>query len=295
MPPLAPPPAAPDSAAVTPEPVALSEEAALSEEPVFDRAQYFEASRPKRRWPVWVLAAAATAALAFFGYSWFNGSRTIGSGPGVVVDPVSAQGDARVETAGEPDVGLESDSAIELTAHEVPEQRAGSPASEAGLDDSASGPEPRPSLATPSLATSGAPATGTPAIGTPVTGDRDTGSVARISGAPAEGIREILWRETVDSTVVTLVGDGRLSPDRLRVLAMGGESPRVLLRIARVSLPYHSSRQAIDGRHVRAIRTGLHPETQELHIVLDLAADDVRLLADPVAGADNRIRLTLGR
>jgi len=114
----------------------------------------------------------------------------------------------------------------------------------------------------------------------------------------AHSLLDIAWRESDDLTLLTLTGNGDLDPARVRVSKIGGDEPRVVIRIAGIDEPYRTGRENVDGRYMRAIRTGMHPETGELHVVLDLTSATVAVRAestDPADPHNDRIRIILSR
>jgi hypothetical protein len=111
--------------------------------------------------------------------------------------------------------------------------------------------------------------------------------------SPAGRVEDIRWAEVGGDTVVTIVADGALSEDRVRVGTMA-DPPRVLVRLIRVDR-YPRFELPVGTQELERIRVGHHPEQSppSLHVVLDLAGPGVRLETTEVAGAE--VRLTLKR
>jgi len=110
---------------------------------------------------------------------------------------------------------------------------------------------------------------------------------------PASRVEDIRWAEVGGRTVVTIVADGALSEDRVRVGTMG-DPPRVLVRLVRFDR-YPRFELPVGTADLERIRIGHHPEQSppSLHVVLDLGGPGVRLEATEVVGAE--VRLTLRR
>jgi hypothetical protein len=72
------------------------------------------------------------------------------------------------------------------------------------------------------------------------------------------------------------------------------DPPRVLVRLVRVDR-YRRFEVAVGTDELDRIRIGHHPEQNppSLHLVLDLAGAEVKLVSTEVEGAE--VRLTLGR
>jgi len=92
-------------------------------------------------------------------------------------------------------------------------------------------------------------------------------------GAPrATRLDEIDWTEATGVTVVTLSGDGPFAPGSFSYSEIGGDKPRVLVRIRGLEQPFRRNALAVGTPAVVGIRTGWHLRdgTNEQHVVLDL-------------------------
>ncbi len=129
-----------------------------------------------------------------------------------------------------------------------------------------------------------------------------TSSDAEVAGEaaaaePAAGslrvLERITWSETGSETVLALVGDGGIDESRVQLERLGGEAPRVVLRIAGVERPFQPSSLDVGTVHLVRIRTGLHAgaEGSELHVVLDLAEPAVQVGEPAVRGRRIELRL----
>jgi hypothetical protein len=92
------------------------------------------------------------------------------------------------------------------------------------------------------------------------------------AAGPARLIREISWGSVPGETIVVVGGDGDLSEGRVSHQRLAGSPPRELVKIAGITAPYRDSEIAVGTRELARIRTGYHPETRELYVVLDLPA-----------------------
>lgn len=116
---------------------------------------------------------------------------------------------------------------------------------------------------------------------------------SRLTSGPAGRVEDIRWSADGARTVVTIVADGTLSEDRVRVGTMS-DPPRVLVRVLRVDR-FRKFELPVGTNELERIRIGHHPEQSppSLHVVLDLTGAGVRLVSTEVEGAE--VRLTLGR
>lgn len=151
-------------------------------------------------------------------------------------------------------------------------------------------PEPRPARPSPEPPS---PRTAVsepspPAVSPPV----DLPSPPR-SGRTLSGLDDILVQRDGSDLVVTLVADGAIA--RWDHLRLDSGNPRELVRLYGVSRPYAHNRVPADGRELRQIRTGYHRDAggDQLHVVLDLATPDVRLVG--TEEEEGRLSLRLRR
>lgn len=107
--------------------------------------------------------------------------------------------------------------------------------------------------------------------------------------APASAVERFAWSRDLSGTEVTLSFDGALAPSALRVDRIGGDSPRLLLRLAGIGREPTPARHAPATSEVAQIRCALHPGPT-LHVVFDLASAD---LVHTVTPADGRVVVRL--
>lgn len=114
------------------------------------------------------------------------------------------------------------------------------------------------------------------------------------TAARAERLTGIAWRDssaTAGETVLVLSGDGAFAVGSFSYSEIGGENPRVLIKLKGMQSPYRGpaphAPQA-GGALVRGVRTGFHvtPGGNEIHVVVDLARAGVKVvsLAPEAAG-----------
>jgi len=79
---------------------------------------------------------------------------------------------------------------------------------------------------------------------------------------------------TESGTVVTLNGDGFFPEGSFSWSEIGGEKPRVLIRLKGIDEPYRGGVATVPTDEVANVRTGYHQQAggNELHVVLDLAS-----------------------
>jgi len=95
-------------------------------------------------------------------------------------------------------------------------------------------------------------------------------------------VRLITWKEDAEGgTRVTFWGDGHLTEQNLVHVRFGDRPPRELLKLQGVNWPFRDPVLDVGSDEVRRIRTGFHPKStlNELHIVIDLADPEVRLVS----------------
>lgn len=92
----------------------------------------------------------------------------------------------------------------------------------------------------------------------------------------------ITWRETGDGGLrVIFEGDGPITEQRYRHFRLDGDPPREVLQFRGVEEAFDRNRLDVGGPAVEQIRTGFHRKRgrpDELHVVLDLTAPDVKIL-----------------
>lgn len=168
-------------------------------------------------------------------------------------------------------------------------------------DDAATSEGETAPSTTPAAATSEAPqqpiATATATAASPVSARPATPAptpVAEPGGAPrATRLDEIEWTEATGTTVVTLSGDGPFAQGSVSYSEIGGDKPRVLVRLRGLEEPFRRGALAVGTAAVSGIRTGWHLKegTNEQHVVLDLAPGGAAL--DGFEAIGSRIVLKL--
>lgn len=101
--------------------------------------------------------------------------------------------------------------------------------------------------------------------------------------------------ESEDGAVIVVRATAPLDPgDVLASRLDAPPAPRAVLRIRGVDSSALPTRLEVDGPRITAVRSWLHDDRTppELHVVADLAADDLDLLPVEVRGAEITLRLT---
>ena len=101
---------------------------------------------------------------------------------------------------------------------------------------------------------------------------RPPSAVLEVPPANATALRSITARTAGDRTVIEIVGNAPFMRHHVMPLEA---PPRLLVRLVGVGRDYDAS--AVRGPRLRGVRTGVHGRgaTQNLHVVLDLAAADI--------------------
>jgi len=89
--------------------------------------------------------------------------------------------------------------------------------------------------------------------------------------APAKALLRIEARDEGNLTLVTLTGDGSFLPGAFSYSEIGGDNPRVLIKLKGMTAPFRGA--ATPGTAtLRGVRTGFHVTNagNEVHVVLDL-------------------------
>ena len=112
----------------------------------------------------------------------------------------------------------------------------------------------------------------------------------------AQLLTGIDWRpsgEAAGETVLVLVGDGHFATGTFSYSEIGGENPRVLIKLKGMQGPYRGPAPHGAGAMVRGVRTGFHvtPTGNEIHVVVDLARGGVQVLALEPQDAGLSLRL----
>ena len=107
--------------------------------------------------------------------------------------------------------------------------------------------------------------------------------------APLTGLSRITWTETDAETVLALIGDGAIPAERVELVPIAGDQPRLVIKLAAVERPFQPAVLEVGTAHVRRVRTGLQ-SNGELHVVVDLAAPRVVLRRQSTEGTRMELR-----
>jgi hypothetical protein len=175
----------------------------------------------------------------------------------------------------------------------------------AGADPAGPAGEPLAASAAPTTAERGAAAPpdagGAPEVeAAPGAPAADDPAPAAAADAPADDsaagpgtIERIAWQRRDGGVDFEIDGGGPIAPSLVDHFTLGGERPRLVVRIAGVERPYTRGDLAVGGPLVERVRTGFHPAAAgaagELRIVFDLTAPAAAAAVD-VAGGRVRVR-----
>lgn len=109
--------------------------------------------------------------------------------------------------------------------------------------------------------------------------------------APLTGLDRITWNESGDETLLALVGDGAIARQSVELVTIGGEQPRLVIKLSGVQRAFPSAVLEVGTSHVDRVRTGLHAGG-ELHVVVDLASAGT--VVRDLAVRDGRVEVRLG-
>lgn len=143
-------------------------------------------------------------------------------------------------------------------------------------------------------ATPVAPAAGEAASASPdaAAAPPDTAAPPLDAATGARTIDRIAWQRRDGGVDVEIAGSGPIAPALVDHFRVGGERPRLVVRIAGVERPYARGDVAIGGALVERVRTGFHPaaagDPGSLHVVFDLAAPGTAAAVETV---DGRVRV----
>jgi len=114
-------------------------------------------------------------------------------------------------------------------------------------------------------------------------------------GEPFTRILNITYEQRGPQLVVTIYLDGVVREWDYTLTHISAPPPRELIRLRGAQHPFPRTTIPVTADLVKRIRTGFHPHDgkDEIHVVLDLAADDVVVERSEAAGRE--IRLYLGR
>ncbi|RMH18679.1 MAG: hypothetical protein D6696_12530, partial [Acidobacteria bacterium] len=115
---------------------------------------------------------------------------------------------------------------------------------------------------------------------------------------PARRVEDVQWTRSRGGTRVTITTDGRIGRDRVSELKLGGEQPRLVLRLRGIAEPFRAERLAVASPELLQIRIGYHPaatlEASELHVVLDLASPRAARIGDLEVLDGRRLEVLVG-
>jgi uncharacterized protein (TIGR02266 family) len=166
---------------------------------------------------------------------------------------------------------------------------------------------PAATAAPPEIAASGAPdaAPGAPdpTATTPLVEPSAAPTTADALATPAPGagpgtIERIAFERRAGGLDFEIAGAGPIAPAQVDHFRVGGEQPRLVVRIAGVERPYGRGTVEVGGPLVERVRTGFHPATGgsragSLHVVFDLAGSGAAATVD-TAGGRVRVRIEGG-
>jgi uncharacterized protein (TIGR02266 family) len=265
----------PPSLSVPPEAPAPANWGAVSGEPprLAGAARASDAPTSRGPWP-WIAAAIVVAAAAAGGWWYFLRPRPVeppaAAPPTAVAEPAPAPEPTSppLDPAPGPGTTLVEAVGTSTPAPAVPLPATPPPAT-AAPEPAPAAPEPAPVAAEPAPAAASA---------------RPATTVTAISGAAVDG-----------GSTVTIAGDGGFPTGRFSWSEIGGDKPRVLIKLKGISSPYRGAAPGSTAE-VAGVRTGFHQLTggPELHVVLDLVAG-ARVVVDAVEPAGDALIVRLSR
>lgn len=115
------------------------------------------------------------------------------------------------------------------------------------------------------------------------------------AAAPFRAVERITWERQGAATVVTVWTDGAVAAARFTSLRIDA-GPRVVVKLHGVERPFSPNLLPVGTPELRQIRVGYHvvPAGADLHLVFDLAAPEVALLAAEPTERGLRLRLGPG-
>lgn len=239
---------------------------ALSEPPLDLTGAAFVPQRGTSPW-IWAALALVLVGGGYFGWHRWGKARLAEPAPQVAAAPAEPQQARPREPEPLPTVDPNR------TLAETVGVEAGAP-SPAAAPTTASlpgtGNEPAaPSVPTPQTGTSTAPATAATATSPPVPAATEESPAATLPRA--RSLRAISAREEANLTLVTLTGDGTFLPGSFSYSEIGGDNPRVLIKLKGMTTPFRGPSPSA-SQVLRGVRTGYHATSDgnEVHVVLDL-------------------------
>jgi hypothetical protein len=109
----------------------------------------------------------------------------------------------------------------------------------------------------------------------------------------ARALRALELRETATGVELVLAADAGFAPGSYSYSEIGGENPRVLIKLRGMESPYRGA-PAGANRTVRGVRTGFHltAKGNEIHVVVDLARPAAKVAALEPVGSGLVLRLS---
>lgn len=112
---------------------------------------------------------------------------------------------------------------------------------------------------------------------------------------PADGprtVESIDWRRRDGGLDFQIAGGRPIAAGQVDHFRVGGQRPRLVVRIAGIERPFARGEIAVGGPLVERVRTGFHPAAGggSLHVVFDLASAGAEAAVDP-AGGGVRVRI----
>ncbi|HEX2252774.1 MAG TPA: hypothetical protein VHQ65_05870, partial [Thermoanaerobaculia bacterium] len=106
-------------------------------------------------------------------------------------------------------------------------------------------------------------------------------------------LENLTWSAGGGRTDLLLWTDGAVGPGSYSHFLLGGERPRLVVRLRGIEQPYARGQVAVGTAQVERIRTGFHSDRQpsELHVVFDLPGPRVELAS--IEGIGGRLRIVL--
>ena len=149
------------------------------------------------------------------------------------------------------------------------------------------------------------PAPATPAASTVPSADPSADPSAARAAAPSPAVPSparaqrlvgINWNEAENApgqTSLVLLGDGAFAAGTFSYSEIGGENPRLLIKLKGMDSPYRGPTPRGGGALVRGVRTGFHLTSNgnEIHVVVDLAQRGLKVVSLLPEGFSLTLRL----
>jgi hypothetical protein len=112
------------------------------------------------------------------------------------------------------------------------------------------------------------------------------------AGPAATAVERITFERSMGGTDIVLWGNGAILPAHYTSSQMGNP-PRALIRLTGIQRPFAQAKIPVGTAEVKQVRSALHPGN-ELHVVIDLGAPDVKVTRIDQDGPRLRIHLHKG-